>query len=156
MRLNEMVAQLAHIEVVVDDHEAAHGVLREPGCDLLSPVGAGRAGRGLVENEAGEPLHLQDLLKLGDGFTVPPGGRDDDIGSAARHDLVQHLNARTVQIPVPIPPADRGQHTVDVEKDYPSCQFLDDDLSDSMSSIACARSSTLRVVPLEVIGKPST
>jgi hypothetical protein len=44
----------------------------------------------------------------------------DDIGAAGRHDLVQDLDARGVQVPVPIPPADRSHHAVDVEKDYPS------------------------------------
>src|SRR6058998_2932648 len=86
MRLNEVRAELAHVDVIVDVHIAAHGMLREPGGCLA----------------------------------VPPGGRDDDIGSAARHDLVQHLNARRVQTPVPIPPVDGGEHPVDVEKDHPS------------------------------------
>ena len=110
-------------------------MLREPGCDLLSPVGAGRAGRSLVQHAAGEPLRFQDLLQLGDGLAVPPGGRDDDISSAARHDLVQHLDARGLQIPVPIPSADRGQHPVDVEKDHPARHVLDDGPWDSTISI---------------------
>src|SRR2546422_7778991 len=101
-------------------------MLREPGGDLLSPVGAGRAGPGRVDNAAREPLRFQHLLQLGDGLAVPPGGRDYDIGLAARHDLVQHLNARWVQIAVAIPASDRGQHTVDVEKRSPvasPCSF---------------------------------
>jgi len=40
MRLNEVRAELAHVDVIVDDHIAAHGMLREPGGDLLSTVGA--------------------------------------------------------------------------------------------------------------------
>ena len=58
---------------------------------------------------------------------MSPRGRDDDIGSAARRDLVQYPNARGVQIPVPIPSSDRGQHAVDVEKDHPSRHVLGDD-----------------------------
>src|SRR5437762_5062047 len=119
MCLDEMAVELAHVGMIVDDHIAAHVMLRQPARDLLSPVGAGRAGRGHVQDAAGEPLRFQDRLQLGDGLAVSPGGRDDDIGLAARHDLVQHLNARGVQISVAIPSADRGQHTVDVEKDHP-------------------------------------
>ena len=62
MRQHEMGAQLAHADVIVDDHVAAHGMLGEPGRDLLTPVGAGRAGRGLVQHAAGEPRRFQDLL----------------------------------------------------------------------------------------------
>ncbi len=120
MRLNEVRAELAHVDVIVDDHIAAHGMLREPGGDLLSTVGAPRPSRGRVQHAASEPLRFQEKLQLGGCLAVPPGGRDDDIGSAARHDLVQHLNARRVQTPVPIPPVDGGEHPVDVEKDHPS------------------------------------
>ena len=55
MRQNEMRAQLAHDDVIVDDHVAARGMLGKPGGDLLSPVGAERADRGLVDDAAGEP-----------------------------------------------------------------------------------------------------
>jgi hypothetical protein len=106
--------------VIVDDDVAVDVMVREPGGDLLSPAGARQVARGLIQNTAGEPLGLQHFLQLGDGLAVPPGGRNDDIGSAGRHDLVQYPNARGVQVPVPIPPADRSQHAVDVEKDYPS------------------------------------
>ena len=58
MRQNEMGAQLTHADVIVDDHVAAHGMLGKPSRDLLSPVGAGRAGRGLVQNAAGEPCRF--------------------------------------------------------------------------------------------------
>jgi len=117
-------AQLAHVAVILDDHVAGHGMLREPGCDFIFPVGAGRARRGLVDNAASEPLRLQHLLQLGDGLAGPPGGRDDDISSGTRHDLVQHPDARGLKVSVPIPPADRGQHAVDVEKNHPSRHFF--------------------------------
>ena len=120
MRLNEVGAQLAHVRVIVDDHVAADGMFREPGGDLVSPAGARDVARGLVQHAAGEPLRFQHFLQLGDGLAMPPGGFNDDIGAAARHDLVQYLNARGVQIPVPVPSADRGQHAVNVEKDHPS------------------------------------
>jgi hypothetical protein len=48
-------------------------------------------------------------------------------------DLVQHLNAHRVQLPVPIPLADRGQHAVDVEKD-PSAASLSEFYSPYPSS----------------------
>ena len=120
MRQNEMGDQPAHVGVVVDDHVAADSVLREPGGDFVRPATASHAGRSRVQHAASESLRLQHVLQLDDRLAVPPGGRDHDIGVAARQDLVQHLDARGVQIPVPIPPADRRQHPVDVEKDHPS------------------------------------
>jgi len=119
MCLQEVGAERPHVAVVVDDHVAVDGVLGQPGGDLVAPIGAGRARGSLVQHAAGEPSGVQHLLQLGDGLAVPPGGRDDDVRAAARHDLVQHPDAGRVQIPVAIPAADRGQHTVDVEKDHP-------------------------------------
>ena len=78
----EMAAELAHVDVIVDDHITAHGMLGEPGGDLLSPVGAGRPLGVLSRTQPVNPCRLQHLLQLGDGLAVPPGGRDDDVGSA--------------------------------------------------------------------------
>jgi hypothetical protein len=62
IRLHEMATQWTHVDVIVDDHEAAHGVLSQPGGDLVSAVGAGRAGRRLVDHAAGEALRVQHRL----------------------------------------------------------------------------------------------
>jgi hypothetical protein len=121
MRQDEMGAELAHDCVVVENHVGADGMLRQPGGDLVSPTGSGHISGGHIHHAAGEPLRFQHVLKLGDGLAVPQGGRHHDVGSAARHDLIQHPNARGVQIPVLIPSADRRQHAVDVEKDHSLC-----------------------------------
>src|ERR671937_566789 len=83
-------------------------MLREPGCDLLSPAVAARAGGRCVEHAAREPLRLQDLLQLESGLAISPGRGDDDVSPGTPDDLVQHLNTHGVQIPVTVPSADRG------------------------------------------------
>src|SRR4030095_3312372 len=116
MRLDEMGAELAHVGVVVDDHVAGDGMPSEAGGDLVSPARSRQTGRGLVHHAGGDPRRVQQALDLVNGLAVPPGGRHHDVGSAVRHDLVQYTDTRGVQIPVAIPPVDRRQHTVDVEK----------------------------------------
>jgi len=58
VRLDEARAQLAHVDVVVDDHVGARAMRREPGCDFLPSARAGRAGGGGVDDAAREPVRL--------------------------------------------------------------------------------------------------
>ena len=81
MRLDEMAAQIAHVAMIVDDHVAAHGVLREPGCDLLAPVGAGRAGRGLVQNAPVNPAVSRTSCS---SATVLPCRQVDETTTSAK------------------------------------------------------------------------
>ena len=64
--------------------------------DLLSPTCPGHAGRGLVQHVSRKSFSVQHGLQLRDSFGVPPGGRNDDIGAASRHDLIEGLDARGV------------------------------------------------------------
>jgi len=83
MGQDELGAELSHVDVIVDDHIATHGVLREPGRDLLSALGAGSTDRRLVDDAAGEPLRFEHRLQFGDRLAMPPGGRDHDLGASA-------------------------------------------------------------------------
>src|SRR5438309_91890 len=81
MRLHEMILQLAHVDVIVDDHVAAHVMLGEPGRDLLSSAGAGRAGRGLVDNATGEALRFQSIIPEVASTSEPKLGHDSSAAS---------------------------------------------------------------------------
>lgn len=129
--LDEVGPQLPHVGVIVDDDAAADDVPRQPDCDLLSPTRPGHAGRGLVQHASRKAFSVQHGLQLRDSLGVPPGGRNDDIGAASRHDLIEGLDARGVQIPVSIPPADRREHAIDVEKNHP----LHHEVNDRQSAV---------------------
>jgi hypothetical protein len=115
-----MAAELTHVNVIVDDHEAAHGMLGEPGGDFLSAVGARRDRRSLVDNAPRESVRVKHRVELGDALAVAQGRRDDDVRMAPRDDLVQHRDARRIQIAVAIPAANRREYTVDVDEDDPA------------------------------------
>jgi hypothetical protein len=55
MRQHEAVAQLAHVGVVVDDHVAGDGVLREPGRDLLRPASTSDVARVVSSTRPANP-----------------------------------------------------------------------------------------------------
>ncbi len=79
-------------------------MLGQPGRDLLSPVGAGRADRGRVDNATGEPRPFQDLLQRGDGL--------------ADHTNRERPPAATILYGVEIPSAGGGTSVANMRAAY--------------------------------------
>ena len=114
MRQDELGAELSHVDVIVDDHIATHGTLREPGPDLLSAPGAGSAGRVLSTTR---PVNSSASSITCSSATVLPCRQVDETTTSARalatisFNTWMHAGSRSPY---------RGQHAVDVEKDHPS------------------------------------